>query len=87
MKRKKRRDSLGAQELREWRAEHRLTQTEAAALFGVDMTKLSKFETGAGKPGRSASVRIQHGTKGRVKVEYWDLPARPVPVAASGEAA
>lgn len=68
-------DSLGAHLLREWRTSRNLTQTEMAAKLGVDMVKVSKFECGAGKPGRSTAARIDKVTEGRVPFTSWDMAA------------
>ncbi len=44
--------------MRRWRERRSLTQTEAGQLLGCDLTRISKYETGAVRPSRIMAARI-----------------------------
>ena len=65
----------GARLLRRWRDRNKLSQPEAAALFGLNFMQVSRFERGCGVPGRVNSIKIESATGGAVPVESWSVAA------------
>ena len=63
--------SLAARCLIAWRTKKALTQTQAAALFGVDQGRYSQIELGKRRPGLLLATRMQVRTNAAVRVMDW----------------
>lgn len=64
-----RRVHMGVERLRRWIDRSQLSQTEAAAIIGIDMTVLSRILSGERRPGLKMAVRIAKKTG--IPVEVW----------------
>jgi transcriptional regulator with XRE-family HTH domain len=57
--------------LREWREQHGLTQTAAAAVLGVQQPVWSEWESGGRIPKLRFAVELARITDGAVPVDGW----------------
>ncbi len=63
--------------LKAWRQHKRLTQAEAAATFGIDVTQYNAIEKRRRRPGIDLAAKIEEVTKGKVRAIYWATYGAP----------
>lgn len=65
----------GSELLKKWRGKSR-SQTAVGYLLGLDMSRVSAFETGRMRPGMDVAARIAEATDNAVPVTAWLEPAK-----------
>ena len=71
----------GAQLLKQWRVARFANQTAAAAELSLQVSQVSRFETGGAKPGRQLALRLRK--RCGVHISAWDEDPLPTPESGS----